>query len=161
MVLYYKFLNWSQFSGEKINMKIGHLIAEILSKIGDLFFLGHPVLLHDTVQCTVVYTVAIAYFVLQIIGEHTSILTPWWIFTQASIRVEFLSVVNKRGTLVQFWVSYIVICKIKIEKSSAWKSLKSLNINIFWENDGFLTIKGFINVLKCHHWWCGMVNNRA
>ena len=42
-VLYSRFLYGSQFSGEKSDMKIRYLVAEILSKNRVSFFLGHPV----------------------------------------------------------------------------------------------------------------------
>ena len=43
MALYSKFAYGSQFSGEKIDLKIRYLVAEILSTNGVLFFWGHPV----------------------------------------------------------------------------------------------------------------------
>ena len=43
MVLYSKFAYGSQFSGEKNDLKIRYLVAEILSKHPVSFFLGHPV----------------------------------------------------------------------------------------------------------------------
>ena len=43
MVLYSKCAYGSQFSGEKNDLKIRSLVAEILSKNPVLFFLGHPV----------------------------------------------------------------------------------------------------------------------
>ena len=45
MVLYSKWPYGSQFSGEKKDLKIRSLVAEILSKNPVLFFLGHPVVL--------------------------------------------------------------------------------------------------------------------
>ena len=45
MVLYSKCAYGSQFSGEKNDLKIRSLVAEILSKNPVLFFLGHPVFL--------------------------------------------------------------------------------------------------------------------
>ena len=42
-VLDSKFAYGSQFSGEKNDLKIRYLVAEILSKKTVLFFLGHPV----------------------------------------------------------------------------------------------------------------------
>ena len=47
MELYSKFAYGSQFSGEKKDLKIRYLVAEILSKTPVLFFLGHSVLLPD------------------------------------------------------------------------------------------------------------------
>ena len=44
MVLYSKWPYGSQFSGEKNDLKIRSLVAEILSKNPVLFFLGHPVI---------------------------------------------------------------------------------------------------------------------
>ena len=43
MVLYSKLMYGSQLSGEKNSLIIRYLVAEILSKHGVLFFLGHPV----------------------------------------------------------------------------------------------------------------------
>ena len=43
MVLYSKFAYGSQFSGEKSDMKIRYLVAEIFSKNRVSFSLGHPV----------------------------------------------------------------------------------------------------------------------
>ena len=45
MVLYSKCAYGSQFSGEKNDLKIRSLVAEILSKNPVSFFLGHPVCL--------------------------------------------------------------------------------------------------------------------
>ena len=47
MVLYSKFAYGSQFSGEKNNLKIRYLVAEILSKLGGAFFFIHPVGPHN------------------------------------------------------------------------------------------------------------------
>ena len=44
MVLYSKFAYGSQFSGEKNDLKIRYLVAEILSKQSGSFFFIHPVL---------------------------------------------------------------------------------------------------------------------
>ena len=46
MVLYSKWPYGSQFSGEKNDLKIRSLVAEILSKNPVLFFLGHPVVIN-------------------------------------------------------------------------------------------------------------------
>ena len=48
MVLYSKFAYGSWFSGEKNDLKILHLVAEILGKNLVSFFLGHPVNLDVT-----------------------------------------------------------------------------------------------------------------
>ena len=50
MVLCSKFAYGSQFSGEKNGLKIQYLVAEILSKSGVLFFLGHPVYLKGIIS---------------------------------------------------------------------------------------------------------------
>ena len=46
MVLYSKFAYGSWFSGEKNDLKILHLVAEIFGKNPVSFFLGHPVYFH-------------------------------------------------------------------------------------------------------------------
>ena len=42
MVLYSKFVYGSQFLGEKNDLKIRYLVAEILSKLGGAFFFDTP-----------------------------------------------------------------------------------------------------------------------
>ena len=56
MVLYSKCAYGSQFSGEKNDLKIRSLVAEILSKNPVLFFLGHPVLVATFMVCNLFLT---------------------------------------------------------------------------------------------------------